>query len=106
MPMLNLTFLSNLQFFGTALFRIRQAAEHDVAFVQAQTTMVHQASPCNLSRCARIQGPEVGPTFVSRRGPINISYNLKESAPKLNTMSSGFTTLPRLLLILKALDVT
>mmetsp|Transcript_21063 Transcript_21063/g.63392 ORF Transcript_21063/g.63392 Transcript_21063/m.63392 type:complete len:219 (-) Transcript_21063:2255-2911(-) len=46
--------------------------------------------------------PLVLHTLVSLRGPMNISYSRRESAPKRSTTSSGFTTLPRDLLILWA----
>lgn len=45
-------------------------------------------------------------TLVSRSGPMNISYSRSESAPNRSTTSSGFTTLPRDLLILWARAVT
>eukprot|EP00955_Chlamydomonas_euryale_P100820 365306-Chlamydomonas_euryale.AAC.12 len=41
-------------------------------------------------------------TLVSRSGPMNISYNLRLSAPNCVTTSSGLITLPRDLLILCA----
>lgn len=45
-------------------------------------------------------------TLVSCKGPRNISYRRKESAPYLYTTSSGLMTLPRLLLILCFCAVT
>mmetsp|Transcript_19399 Transcript_19399/g.65938 ORF Transcript_19399/g.65938 Transcript_19399/m.65938 type:complete len:344 (+) Transcript_19399:1132-2163(+) len=44
--------------------------------------------------------------LVSVSGPMNISYRRSESAPKRSTTSSGFTTLPLLLLILYARAAT
>mmetsp|Transcript_14672 Transcript_14672/g.62953 ORF Transcript_14672/g.62953 Transcript_14672/m.62953 type:complete len:258 (-) Transcript_14672:1835-2608(-) len=46
--------------------------------------------------------PLVCHTFVSRSGPMNISYRRSESAPNSSTTSSGFTTFPRDLDILCA----
>ena len=39
--------------------------------------------------------PLVAQGFTSLRGPMNISYRRRESAPYSRTMSSGLTTLPR-----------
>ena len=63
-----------------------------------------------VNRCMLLPGVvlccEGARTFASRRGPMNISYSRRESAPLEATTASGLTTLPRLLLILWALALT
>mmetsp|Transcript_10543 Transcript_10543/g.30015 ORF Transcript_10543/g.30015 Transcript_10543/m.30015 type:complete len:207 (+) Transcript_10543:667-1287(+) len=92
----------------SAVMRFTIAAVTFICSVVASTS----STPSDRRRQARARKrwtpstPLVFQTFVSRRGPMNISYNRRESAPYLSTTSSGLMTLPRLLLILWALADT